>query len=73
MECVCGCGQQPSGKYRRFVIGHDSKHRSNLLRRVDEKADWNAANELVGLEWLTVEVAVERLRKALARMKASGA
>lgn len=68
MECKCGCTEHPRGKYSPFCPGHDSKHRSNLLRRVDEDADWSAANELVELEWLTVPAAVARLATALTQL-----
>lgn len=36
--CVCGCGETPSGKRSRFIIGHDARYRGFLLAelRVEE-------------------------------------
>ena len=29
--CICGCGETPSGKRSRFIIGHDARYRGFLL------------------------------------------
>lgn len=36
--CVCGCGEIPSGKRSRFLIGHDARYRGFLLSELRAEA-----------------------------------
>lgn len=32
--CLCGCGQQVKSETSQFAMGHDAKHKSNLIKEV---------------------------------------
>ncbi len=34
LVCFCGCGMSPTGKRSKFVMGHDAKLKSKVLRKV---------------------------------------
>ncbi len=48
--CECGCNEPVVGKKAKFVIGHDGRHKGNLLRRYDQ-GDEVAGAELVERGW----------------------
>lgn len=49
--CECGCGQETKG---RFVPGHDSKHRSRLLREWRQDGVGKSLEELRQRGWLDI-------------------
>ena len=66
--CECGCGiplptRGKDGKGPRFALGHDARHKGNLLRRYDA-GDAGAGAELVERGWRTEAELAERGTKA---------
>jgi hypothetical protein len=49
--CQCGCGNTTKN---RFAMGHDARHKGNLLARSDA-GDQAAGAELISLGWRTQE------------------
>ena len=60
-ECGCGCGATVR---RRYLPGHDAKHRSKLLAEM-RAGDRDAADELERLGWSPIEVAPKALLASL--------
>lgn len=65
--CLCGCGGQPKGRKSRYLQGHYSKHRSQLLQRLRVQADREAADELVRRGWLSRAAGTTEGGEALVR------
>jgi len=61
-DCLCGCGEQCTGK-RRFRQGHDATLRSRVLKhaRGIEKSRFTGAQIewAMGSHWMTKEIAAE--------------
>ena len=63
--CLCGCGHYP--KHGIWLPGHDSIHKSRLLKRVRDNDDRDAADELVHRGWLSQADVIQRRIDGLAR------
>ena len=66
--CECGCGvplpaNGKDGKGPRFAVGHDARHKGNLLRRYDA-GDSEAGAELIERGWRSQAQLAERGDKA---------
>lgn len=62
--CECGCGQSPKGETARFVVGHDARHKSALIRAVIDHQDQDAEAELERRGWTKF---LEKARSARVR------
>lgn len=52
--CACGCGDSPTKATSAFLVGHDAKHKSNLIKLVISQLDEGGAAyaELERRNWL---------------------
>lgn len=53
-QCACGCGGTPGKPTSQFLVGHDAKHKSNLIQQVLTQQDEGGAAyaELERRNWL---------------------